>query len=293
MKLPRYPIYIPSKGRFDHALTARIFVEDEVPFYLVIEEEEHDRYAARFDESHLLVLPFSNAGSVIPARNWIRQHAEAAGHERHWQFDDNIQRFRRLYRGERIPIRSGLAISMIEDWTDRYTNIAISGFNYQMFVVPPIKQPIFLNCHVYSATLVNHAMPYWWRGRYNEDTDLCLQALAGGWCTALFNAVMVDKIATMKVPGGNSAELYQGDGRLKMARALERMWPGVVTTKRRFNRPQHVVASSWKKFDTKLIRRTDIEWPEGVDEHGMRLRAVAEVETPRLRKLLDEAGRDT
>ncbi len=283
--MPRYPIYIPSKGRAEYCYLAKRLVVDEVPFHLVIEEQEHDEYASRYGADRLLVLPFRDQG-LIAARNWIRTHAEETGAARHWQFDDNIREFHRVYRGERLAIRAGLAISIVEDFTDRYTNVAISGFNYDMFVARATT-PFTRNCHVYSASLINHAMPYWWRARYNDDTDLCLQALAGGWCTLLVSAVVVKKIGTMRVKGGNTADLYQGDGRLKMARSLERQWPGVVTTKRRFNRPQHVVAGTWRKFDTPLQRRTDIEWPTGVDEYGMELKAVAEVKHPRIRKLLD------
>lgn len=53
--------------------------------------------------------------------------------------------------------------------------------------------------------------------------------------------------------GGNSDQLYQGDGRLRMARSLEEQWPGIVTTVRRFNRPQHKVAGDWRFFDHPLI----------------------------------------
>ena len=111
---------------------------------------------------------------------------------------------------------------------DRYTNVGIAGLNYTMFVVPHPdggpKAPFQLNCHVYSCTLFLNSLPYKWRGRYNEDTDICLQVLSGGWCTILMNAFMIDKQRTMTMKGGNSDLLYTGDGRLKMARELQRRW---------------------------------------------------------------------
>ena len=82
----------------------------------------------------------------------------------------------------------------------------------------------------------------------------------------------------MTMKGGNMAQLYQGDGRLTMARSLERVWPGVVSTNRRFGRPQHVVKNSWRNFDTPLIRRTDIDWdsiPKS-NEFGMSLKQKRE-----------------
>ena len=159
-----------------------------------------------------------------------------------------------------------------------------------MFVPRSTPTPFYLNCHVYSCTLVNHAMACRWRGRYNEDTDLCLQALSNGWTTVALNVYMADKDITMKQKGGNTTALYSGDGRLRMARSLERLWPYVVETRRRFNRPQHVIRDSWRKFDQPLIRRTDIDWDAlaSRDEYGLRLQQVAEeVRSPIVRGLVD------
>lgn len=288
--LPRYPVYIPSKGRYDTALTAKFLDKDGVPFWLVVEPQEADEYIKRFGEHRVLVLPFSNLGQgSIPARNWIKEHATAAGHLRHWQLDDNIKFIRRFWREKRIPCHSGVALRVTEDFSDRYENVAIAGLNYSFFAVPGGHMPPFhLNCRVYSCTLVLNSLPFGWRGRYNEDTDLCLQALGQGWCTVLMNIFLTEKMWTMKLKGGNTDQLYKGDGRLKMARALERMWPGVVEVDRRFQRPQHVVKDNWRKFDTPLIRRTDIDWDNlpPVDEYGMALVENAPVESDTLKNFI-------
>lgn len=288
---PRYPVYIPSKGRWDSALTAKFLDRDKVPFHLVVEPQEYDEYASRFGQDRVLELPFSNLGQgSIPARNWIRQHSIDAGHKRHWQIDDNCVDIRRLYKGKRIPCDSGIALRVVEDFTDRYTNIGVSGLNYQMFVLNETPTPFYLNCHVYSCSLVWNEMPYKWRGRYNEDTDLCLQVLSAGLCTVALNVFMIDKQRTMKMTGGNSDELYKGDGRTKMARSLERAWPYVVETKRRFKRPQHVVRGSWRGFDTQLERRTDIDWDAlTTNEYGLNLVQVKEqIRSKELQSLINE-----
>lgn len=285
---PRYPIYIPSKGRADTAHTMRFLIADSTPFRVVVEPQEAEAYARVVGDNRILELPFSNLGlGSIPARNWIKHHATQEGHDRHWQLDDNIRHVMRLYKKERLTCNSSPALACCEDFTDRYTNVALSGLNYAMFLPPGVNPPPFyLNTRVYSATLINNHIPHQWRGRYNEDTDLCLQVLADDWCTILFNAFCVQKIRTMLVKGGNSSDLYQGDGRLKMARSLERDWPGVVTTNRRFQRPQHVIKDSWRKFDTPLIPRTD--WKPAADpEYGMKLEAVGPVQSPRLKAMLD------
>lgn len=285
--LPQYPIYVPSKGRADRGHTAQWLTNDGVPFHLVVEPQEEDAYRAAFPEASVLVLPFRDHGSVVPARNWIAEHATAQGVARHWQIDDNIRGTYRLNRGLIVPIAGGAALRICEAFTDRYTNIAVSGLNYEMFVTEDTARPYWLNHHVYSTSLIDHRLPFRWRGRYNEDTDLCLQVLTAGYCTVALNAVVAWKLPTMKVSGGNTEELYQGDGRAHMARALERQWPKVVTTKRRFGRPQHYVR--WSMFRQPLIRRDDIDWSAlaRVDEFGLELEAVREVRSPRLRALLE------
>lgn len=296
--LPRYPVYVPTKNRSERCLTAKFLIEDGVPFYLVVEPQNYDAYAAKFGESRLLVLPFDDpknekgepAGSM-PARNWIREHSIKAGFGRHWQIDDNIRHVERRYQGKRLRMRSGIALRAIEDFTDRYENVGLSGMNYSMFVPDRDKFPPFqLNCHIYSATLSCNKMPYKWRLRYNEDTDLCLQVLAGGLCTLAFNAFLVKKMTTMLMKGGNTDKLYKGtaDGRLIMSKTLERMWPGVVRTGRRFRRPQHIVFDGWKRFDTPLIKKPDLDIPAGPNEYGMTLTAQQAIQGEELKELFNE-----
>lgn len=289
--LPRYPVYVISKGRYGkEGLTARFLKADGVPFRLVVEPQEADAYAASFGADCLEVLPFSNLGlGSIPARNWVWEHAKAAGYKRHWILDDNIRKIDRWYGGKRIVCAAGPALAATEDFVDRYENIGIGGLNYRGFAHHSgkmVRSPFWHNVHVYSCLLIRNDLPQRWRGRYNEDTDLCLQVLAAELCTVLLNAFMIDKMVTMTMKGGNSTELYQGDGRLKMARSLERLWPGVVTVDRRWNRPQHVV--NWKKFDTPLRLKPSIDLASlPTNDYGMRLVQVKpEVKSAAMRALL-------
>jgi hypothetical protein len=297
--VPKYPIYIPSKGRYEKCLTAKFLIEDEVPFWLVVENEEAKEYASRYGKERILILPFSNRG-LIYARNWIKQHSIDNGDVRHWQLDDNIVAVYRAYKGARLYCDSGVGLRVCEDFVDRYENVAIAGLNYTMFVLPSGTgcsdriPPYYLNCHVYSCSLILNSIPYKWRSIYNDDTDLCLQVLAGGWCTVLINAFSAQKKATMTIKGGNTDALYKGDGRLRMAKSLERLWPGVVETKRRFKRPQHVIKNSWRGFDTPLKIKSGIDLSKlpKVDEYGMTLaRKASEIKNDRLRKIVKEYNR--
>ncbi len=295
-QLPDYPVYVISKGRPDHrCLTARFMIRDGCPFRLVIEPQEADAYAEHFDRDLFLVLPFSDLGQgSIPARNFVWEHSIETGADRHWIIDDNINDMYRRFKAQRLRVDAGIALRTCEDFTDRYENIAITGMQYTMFMPELLSAPpLYVNTHVYSCLLIRNDLPHRWRGRYNEDTDLCLQVLADGWCTVAINAFMIDKVASMKMTGGNTDDLYADDGRLKMARSLERDWPGVVETKSRYGRPQHVVKGNWSGFDTPLIRRTDLDWDKIADtKHPMRLVQVSdEVKSEMLRDMLDDQDR--
>lgn len=282
---PRYPIYVPSRGRFKLPLTARFLARDRVPFRVVVEREEVEAYAAAVGADRLLVLPESGRGLVY-ARNWIMDHSIAEGHARHWQLDDNIGEVVRCYRGRRLACDSAPAFAAVEDLVDRYENVALAGLAYRFFA-HQCPRPFVRNVHVYSCTLVDNAIEQRWRLVYNDDTDICLQVLAAGLCTLLVNAFAVDKKRTMTIRGGNTDALYRGDGRLRMARQLERMWPGVVTVERRFGRPQHVIKAAWRKFDTPLRLRADVDLDAlpPHDEYGFELSAVGDVKSARLRAL--------
>ncbi len=249
--LPEFPVYVPSKGRADRGLTARALLANGVPFSLVVEPAEESAYRAAFPTTRVLVLPteIAGTGSSVPARNWIRAHSIAAGAARHWQLDDNIRGFYTRSAGRRQKVHGGMALRAVEMLVARYRNVAVAGLNYNMFGFCHYPA-FFVNTHVYSCTLALNALPYGWRGRYNEDTDLCLRVLADGWCTIAVNAYLACKEATMTMRGGN-AGIYQGDGRLRMARELERRWPGVVHVGRRWGRPQHWV--NWRRFTTPLV----------------------------------------
>lgn len=295
MLKPNYPIYVISKGRADNPLTAKFLEQDKVPYKIVVEPQEAEAYAEACGKKNILTLPFSNLGQgSIPARNWVWEHAKATGADRHWILDDNIRSIKRWYNGMRIKCDSGPAFKAVEDFTDRYENVAISGMNYAMFAYSR-KPPFHLNARVYSCLLIRNDLPNRWRGMYNEDADLCLQVLADNWCTILVNVFVTEKMQTMAMAGGNTDQLYKEDGRTEMARSLERQWPYVVSTKRRFGRAQHVIKDHWRRFDTPLIRRKDIDWNTmGKNEYGLGLSQVAEeVKSEQLQNLLKEKNATT
>jgi len=54
---PKYPIYIVSKGRWKTRLTSKALERICVPYWIVIEEQELDKYAEVIDRGKILILP--------------------------------------------------------------------------------------------------------------------------------------------------------------------------------------------------------------------------------------------
>lgn len=293
--LPRYPVYIPTKGRAKQFLTARMFEADGVDFRVVVEPNEVERYAEW--AGRLLVMPENDRGLVY-ARNWIKDYSKSRGEERHWQFDDDIEYASRILKGYRIRCDSNVALAAAEDFADRYENVALLSFNSEFFL--PCNggtlssqrwPPFYRNARCYTCFLVLNSLPNRWRQRYNEDTDMSLQVLADGWCTVLINAFMIKTKTTMS-SGGGQTPIYVNDGRLKMSRQLERVWPGVVTTRRRFGRPQHYVKDHWEKFDTPLRLKPGVDLSKlGPNEYGLRLKAMVAPRSETMRELLESERR--
>ncbi len=259
MKKNKYPIYIVSKGRWENPMTAKLFIRDGVNFLILVEPQEYDNYCSTIPKKYIHKLPFSNLGvGSYPARNYAWEHSISNGHKRHWVFDDNIGNTRMLKGGKKVLINTVSAIEGIEDFTDRYSNVGISGFNYSNYVVgASCRKPFYMNVHVYSCMLIKNNMPYRWRMKYNEDIDLCLQVLDNDYCTILVNQFMMDKTSTVaKMKGGNQDELYKDNAHEKKilkARSLQEMWPHYVKIITRYGRPHHQV--SWNKFFKHPLKR--------------------------------------
>jgi hypothetical protein len=282
---PKHPIYIVSKGRWESRLTSKSLESMGVPYQIIVEEQEYDQYASVIDPKKILILPrcyldeydtFDGLGDTKSkgpgaARNFAWSNAIATGHTWHWVMDDNIASFNRLNRNLMCKVMFGGIFAAAEDFVERYENVAIAGFNYDFFAKAKEPLPPFvLNTRIYSCLLINNFIPYQWRGRYNEDTDLSLRALKDGWCTIQFNAFLQEKATTQTLKGGNTAEFYEKEGTLPKSKMLEDMHPDVAKVVWKFGRWHHHV--DYRKFKgNKLIRKPDVTVGDKINNYGMKL----------------------
>tara|TARA_R100000734_G_C3316194_1_gene108592 strand:- start:929 stop:1783 length:855 start_codon:yes stop_codon:yes gene_type:complete len=270
----RYPVYVISKGRPNSCITARSLRRCSVPFKVVVEPSEAEAYQRnQWVNSDVLVLPsdFSQKGfGSIPVRNWVWDHSVTGGHKRHWILDDNIEAFNRLHMNDKLEVRCNATFRASEDFTDRFDNVGLSGMNYYSFckATQPIP-PYYINTRIYSCILVRNNLPFRWRGKYNEDTDLSLRVLKSGECTVLFNAFLCGKVASMRMGGGNTDTVYaETDNRLEFAQSLVDQHPDIARVTKKFGRwHHHVDYKPFKKNLLKLVEGVDI--PKGRDDYGM------------------------
>ena len=249
--MTRYPIYVPTKGRFDSRYTIKALDQMQTFYYVVIEDHEYDLYSKILTDDRIIILPWSKPSEfsqLVETRNWIKKHSIDNGYTRHWQIDDNINGFERLNRNRRRKVNCDSIFRASEDFVDRFNNVAIAGFEYRQFSggARRKKPPFKLNHRVYSVSLVNNALEYNWRGIYNDDTDLCLRSLKAGWATITFNCFLQNKMHTMSVKGGNTPIYTTGDSREKFVDSLVEQHPDVTSKVWRYGRWHHDV--DYRKF---------------------------------------------
>jgi len=280
---PKYPVYIVSKGRWDSRLTSKALEHMGVPYKIVVEDQEYKKYAAVIAPYKIFVLPkryltdydtcddFAQDKSVGPgaARNFVWDHALSTGAKRHWVMDDNFDAFHRFNRNMKNEVDSGTIFPLMEMFVDRYDNVPIAGPNYYNFCkTTDAVPPFILNTRIYSCLLIQNDIPYRWRGRYNEDTDLSLRVLKDGYCTIQFNAFLAGKVTTQRMSGGNTADFYAQEGTLAKSKMLEDLHPDVASVVWKFNRWHHKV--DYKKFKSnKLKKKPNLIIPDQVNNYGM------------------------
>lgn len=281
---PIYPVYIVSKGRWESRLTSKTLEYLKVPYHIIIEKQEYDQYASVIDPKKILILDpkyqaeyntCDNLGETKSkgpgaARNFAWDHAIKSKAAWHWVMDDNIRSFIRLNNNRKTYVGDGTIFRVAEDFVGRYTNIAISGFQYETFTPRRNKcAPIVFNTRIYSCLLIRNDIPYRWRGRYNEDTDLSLRALKDGWCTVEFQAFLAQKIKTQSMKGGNTEAFYAKEGTYYKSKMQIDLHPDCSKMVKKFGRIHHYV--DYKRFaNNKLIKKSSIKIPNSVNEYGMK-----------------------
>lgn len=255
MRIPRFPVCIPSRGRPRGTATPALLRDAGVPFRLFVEPQEADEYRQEWGAESVHVLPFRDRGTVVPSRNECKKVTAGEGAPFHWQIDDDFTKIERVGPdGKWAKAHVGEAMADIEDEVRKYKNIGIAGVRSRVFAwtVKRDDPDFVFNRMAYGMVLVNNNFPIWWRGRHNEDADYSLQVLSLDQCTMLTMRIGFVTAPCGSNAGGNSETVYRDDGRVQGIRELQRYWPGLgIKLVRRFGQPRHSLGHVWRKFTTK------------------------------------------
>lgn len=300
---PKYPIYVVSKGRSETCLTSRFLSQMGVKHFVIVEEQEEIDYRKNLDLECATILilhrdyqlkydVFSNIGSENgtgpgPARNFAWDHSKNLGYKWHWVMDDNAgEGFFWLYQNYKIKMRTGGFFACVEDFVNRYDNIAIAGLNYSKFCKEQDRLPPYvMNTRIYSFLLIRNDIDYRWRGRYNEDTDLSLRVLKDGWCTVQFNSFLAGKNTTQRNRGGNTDEFYAKEGTSNKSKMLKDMHPDVTELVYKFGRDHHIV--DYSGFTQKLNPIIDLDSLDSINNYGLEMVELHEVDMGISKKEID------
>ncbi len=255
-----------------------------VPFRIIVEKQELDKYCQHFDDKHLLILDpeyqrtydtcddLGNTKRVGAgaARNFAWDNAISNGHEYHWVMDDNHRSFRRLHLNNRREVTDGTIFNAMETFAMRYSNVAMAGPNYVTFAPHRSPRPPFqVGTRIYSCNLIRNNVPFRWRGRYNEDTILSLDMLTAGWNTVLFNAFLAEKENTQQQAGGNTDTIY-ADGTYEKSKMIVDQYPEITRLVERWGRWHHHI--DYDQFRKRpLIRNPDVKIPTDNPYNKLRL----------------------
>lgn len=300
---PQFPLYIPTKGRSQYMHTSRALSGMGIEHYLVVEKDQIPDYQEAIDRLGVLAtiveldtkfqdeyetlddLGNTRSKGPGPARNFAWQHSIDNGFSHHWVMDDNIHWFYRYTDNKKVGCRSPALFRAMEDFSNRFKNVMMSGPNYMSFVPANYFFPPFVkNTRIYSCNFIRNDIPFRWRGRYNEDTILSLDIITSGNCTIQYNSFLQDKMVTQSLKGGNTEEFYHKEGEVEVtgeyaiggtdakSQMLQDVYPKYAKVVHKFGRTHHQV--NYRQFQNPLIFRDDFIQPEGNDEYGMVLRDV-------------------
>jgi len=240
---PKYPIYIPSKGRWEARLTQKTLERMGIEVYFVIvEQSQYDNYAAVIDPKHLLVLPqvwldeyntFDDEGYKLSkgpgaARNYAWWHSvKVMKAQWHWTMDDNISDMFILNRGSKIRCEAAAFVTQMEWFVEHFENVGMAGPNYDFFA--PAGQMLGAytqNTRIFSCNLIKNSLAFEiggsdgvngmgsegsgpWRGRYSEDVCISLRILKAGWATIQFYYYLQGKDPTINLSKGGETALQK------------------------------------------------------------------------------------
>lgn len=249
-----YPIYIPSRHRFDKPITTKVFDDDNIPYRILVEPHDYDNYRARYDDDQLIRLPKDNQG-IAYVRNYALEHARDTGHDYFWMFDDDIRSFQIRQDGKAIKTNPRPLLKLIENITNDYENIGGSCIAHSAFIFGQDgKAPVVYNSQIYCAELITTQAKARFRKGVADDIDFSMQLLHEGWVTLVYKRIGFTSATSGTISGGLVDSEYKEDGRLALFQQLQAYWPGAFNIGYHKDGRPHVISRNYYRHFTQRPR---------------------------------------
>lgn len=244
--LVSYPVYVPSKGRADRKITTKFLEEAGIPFYVVVEPQDAAAYREHYAADHILVMEKNDQG-IAYVRNFCKRHSEEAGDKFHWQIDDNIYYVGYRSKDKNHKASPVVVLGLAETMVNKFENVGGASLTHIMFAFAK-KHSVDVNKQVYTCALFRNNVSSQWRPDVIEDTDYSLQLLQEGYTTILLNRLIMNKVATGLIKGGNTEISHGGNRRLLRSQKLSEYYPGWFKVTEQYGRVKIAPSRIWRTF---------------------------------------------
>lgn len=245
--MPKYPIYVASRGRADAVPNTMDLLDAySIVYTLVVEPQERKRYEELYhsDSCFVYELPENNRG-ISYARSQILSDARLRGYSAVWQLDDDIKDFKRNGKAITPDIMFGHFEKRLED----EENIAMISPQFQQ-VIWRQKTDDIVNGQcpciaVLSRTNIND-VNYDVELPICEDLDLMFKFIKSGHDCVVDNRIGMEVQKYGKFDTKVGGVPYD-DWQVSKAEAiLTARYPGVVTRNGEKFRKNWKMVKSWR-----------------------------------------------
>jgi hypothetical protein len=191
VKLPRFPVYVVSKGRAGKSRTVRHLFG--IPFMLVVEPQDEIQYRLAYPFALIYVLPENDLG-VAYARQCMLEHVRSLGVEKFWQIDDNIGSFSVCVNGVWRRSTAVEVLTEVEDKADLLgIEMAAPDFRAWKHEHEWTKNSHTVCCVLTPTVSVDYDVSI----VCHEDIDFCVRHLLAGGSTIRFHRLAIKKAHKM------------------------------------------------------------------------------------------------
>lgn len=249
----KYPICIVSKGRADICTTHKLFKENNIKYFYMVEPQDYEDYKKNFGDN-VINIGKDDEG-IYYVRNFCIEWSKKNGYDKHWQIDDDLKSLhyrpmntsRGLRDSEKINNPTKLLLD-IENMSERCVNFGAGCLTHDGFAFAK-KRDIDINKMVYCFQLINNSVNARYQPNTSEDIDFSVQVLMEGFVTMVFNKYSFRTPSSGSIKGGCNASVdYQNNGRKKRNIQLCKTYPQWFTEYEKNGQSEIKPSKIWRSF---------------------------------------------